>query len=253
MKIFSRKKLIALLFSVIISISLCSCSVADMDFSKKEEKKAPTASNIDSEFNNENIELVQQKASIGEKIYPTSIHSPLLEHIRGEIYVTVNKAEVYDSLKDAGIKIEDVYLPDETLDETYIYNRETDKFINNCILVKVYLTVENVNASVIETERDKKYGEYCFGAQGFGSCGMTNWHLYFDGHGVYGDDVNVCEQYFAMDLEPGETKDIVMAYAVDLNGERLENVKFMTQCQGLATNVDLNLEEIWTDESYKTN
>ncbi len=39
MKIFSRKKLIALLFSVIMSISLCSCSVADMDFSKREEKK----------------------------------------------------------------------------------------------------------------------------------------------------------------------------------------------------------------------
>ncbi len=134
-----------------------------------------------------------------------------------------------------------------------IYDSETDKFFDGNLLIKVYLTVENVNASVIETERDKKYGEYCFDACSFGYCGLERFCCYFDNHGAYGDDVDNEEQYFAMDLEPGETKDIVMAYVVYVRSERLENVRFMTQCQGLATNVDLNLEEIWTDESYKTN
>lgn len=244
------RKITNLSVSAILSLTLCSCSLANSDFSKKEES---SASGVESELTNENITDFQLKeASIGEKIYPDSIHSPLAESVRGEIYVTVNKAEVFDSLKDAGINYEDVYLPDETLDEDYYYDSKEDKFYNKNLLVKVYLTVENVNASVIETERDKKYDEYCFSADTLGFCGLYSWNLYFDGHGVYGDDVNDFEQYFAMDLEPGETKDIVMAYVVDLHEERLENVRFMTQIQGLRTNVDLNLEEIWTDESYKT-
>ncbi len=241
------KRLMTLSLSTIIALSLCSCSLRNLKIEKLE--KMSENGEVNSEFvNGVDVVFEQKEASMGEKIYPTSIYSPLQENVRGEIYVTVNKVEVFDSLGDAGINMDEVYLPAETLNVEYCYDPEADKLFNNNVIVKVQLTVENVNASVVETVQDDRCGEYCFSARTLGFCGLQSWNFYFDGHGKYGDDVDDDMQYFSMDLAPGETKDIVMAYVVDLNGEGLENVRFMTQMQGVATNIDLNLDEIWKEE-----
>ena len=245
-----KKKLlyIALVLSVLL---LNSCKIGDIKIEKNPQLNN-TSKNSESEPDSEgtgfNADIsdsdslieeitepeISSKVELGERFYAKTLVKNAGE---GVIYATVNKAEVFYNLKDAGFKLEDAF-PYSIYDGLH-YDAASDTFTKDGFLVKLYFTIENINATSGVDVYEPGYDKYDFRIDGFGGCTM--------GPIVYYNKANERSvHYFAFNLKPGETIDIEAFYLVR-PGLPLDEITFncgdtYTEYSTIDTTVILNLE-----------
>ena len=177
-------------------------------------------------------------AALGERFYAKNL---VQSHGGGEIYVTVDRAEVFATFAEAGIALEDT-CPYSVVDGMH-YDQASGKLLHDGVIVTLHFTVENVNATSPWHATDPEfYEEYDFVIDALGGCteGIT---FYFSKH-------DVCSgNYFAFHLEPGETTEFEVSYLVrwsEIASDKdtaLKHVQFETAYPvTLGTTVDLNLK-----------
>lgn len=183
---------------------------------------------------------VQEKAKQDYPIYVDLGESFFAENLiipfgSGVINATINKAEVFHNLRDAGIELEETF--PYTVVDGMNYDTESDTFLNNRVLVKLYFTIENVNATSSEHANEpEKYNEYDFRIDGLGGCTEGS-YIYFNKH----DECN--SHYSTFHLDPGNTTELEVAYLVHLGEIALDSVQFVTAYPyENGTIVDLDLE-----------
>jgi len=207
------------------------CSVGNIDISKKETTEATlgqpieenvngTISGSDTTDNNGGDSLllpnvpyseVPATAELGERFCVVMpVHS-------GHLYLTINKCELYDSLNDAGMKYDE--LCQALIVDGFNYDAETTGFLKGYIMIKTYMTVENIDAvSIDHIWQPEKYGEYDFS---LGRCGGVPYAT-----GEYFDHASPSPYFFKFNLQPGEKKDIIVGYLLDTRKVALEDVAF---------------------------
>lgn len=178
-------------------------------------------------------------AALGERFYAKSLVQP--PRGSGEIYVTIDRAEVFATLAEAGIALEDT-LPDSVVDGIQ-YDQASGTFRGDRVIVTLHFTVENVNATSPEHAWEPEfYEEYDFRADALGAC-TEGPNFYFSKH-------DACSaHYYAFHLEPGETTEFEASYLVNWSeiasdkDTALKHVQFETTYPvTLGTTVDLNLK-----------
>lgn len=138
----------------------------------------------------------------------------------GHLYVTLNKCEVFDSLNDAGIEYDE--LMNIYVINGFNYNEETTEFIDGFKMIKIHMTIENVDAISHKPKYDPdSYGDYDFSMESIGSVEYATGE-YFNLH----QDKKGKQHYFTLHIEPGEKKDIVIGYLIDTNRCALEDAVF---------------------------
>ena len=225
------------------------CSISDVEISKQEiteptyrqpqkiTEEASVSGSGDAEPTEEILEIpyseVPETAELGERF---CVIDPVNS---GHLYLTLNRCEVFDSLNDAGLKREDLagvlIVPDLN------YDPDTTKFLNNFKLIKIYMTVENVDAvSYPHTYIPEDYGKYDFDMSGVGSVRYASAE-YLNLRTDY------TYHYFKFHIEPGEKKDIIMGYLLDTRQASLSEAVFSNGdallTEGPFTVVDLHLQE----------
>ena len=213
------------------------CSVGNIDISKKETTEATlgqpieenvngTISGSDTTDNNGGDSLllpnvpyseVPATAELGERFCVVMpVHS-------GHLYLTINKCELYDSLNDAGMKYDE--LQQVLIADGFNYDAETTEFLKGFIMIKTYMTVENVDAVSIDHFWEPEYfGEYDFWLERFGGVAYAT-EEYFD-QVLPPDESLPVRDYFKINLQPGEKKDIIVGYLLDTRKVALEDVTF---------------------------
>lgn len=208
------------------------CSVGNIDISKKETTEATlgqpieenvngTMSGSDTADNNGGDSLllpnvpyseVPATAKLGERFCVVMpVHS-------GHLYLTINKCELYDSLNDAGMKYDE--LCQALIADGFNYDAETTGFLKGFIMIKTYMTVENVDAvSRYHIWQPEIYGEYDFNIDQFGGVPYAT--------GEYFDHASPSPNFFKFNLQPGEKKDIIVGYLLDTRKVALEDVAFV--------------------------
>ena len=182
---------------------------------------------------------IKFQTALGERFYSENLVSPPAGS--GEIYVTVDRAEVFTTFAEAGIALEDTF-PYSVVDGMH-YDQASGKLLHDGVIVTLHFTVENVNATSPWHATDPEfYEEYDFEIDALGGCteGIT---FYFSKH-------DVCSgNYFAFHLEPGETTEFEVSYLVrwsEIASDKdtaLKHVQFETAYPvTLGTTVDLNLK-----------
>ena len=176
-------------------------------------------------------------AALGERFYAKNL---VKSHGSGEIYMTIDRAEVFETLAEAGIALEDTF-PDSVVDGIQ-YDQASGTFRGNRVIVTLHFTVENVNAtSAAHAREPESYGEYDFRVDALGAC-TEGPNFYFSKH-------DACSaHYYAFHLEPGETTEFEVSYLVywsDITSDKdtaLKHVQFETAYPvTYGTTVDLNL------------
>ena len=177
--------------------------------------------------------------ALGERFYAKTLVEPPAGS--GEIYVTIDRAEVFATLAEAGIALEDTF-PDSVVDGIQ-YDQASGTFRGNRVIVTLHFTVENVNATSPEHAREPEfYEEYDFRADALGGCTEGS-KIYFSKH-------DACSgSYYAFHLEPGETTEFEVSYLVywsNIASDKdtaLKHVQFETAYPvTFGTTVDLNLK-----------
>jgi len=213
------------------------CSVGNIDISKKETSEATlgqpieenvngTISGSDTTDNNGGDSLllpnvpyseVPATAELGERFCVVMpVHS-------GHLYLTINKCELYDSLNDAGMKYDE--LQQVLIADGFNYDAETTEFLKGFIMIKTYMTVENVDAVSIDHFWEPEYfGEYDFWLERFGGVAYAT-EEYFD-QVLPPDESLPFHFYTKINLQPGEKKDIIIGYLLDTRKVALEDVTF---------------------------
>ncbi len=222
---------------------LSGCASADI----KIEKNPNAENSVNPELNISNEEFegshevylpdedkTPEAIALGDRFLAEYLISP---DDGGEIYVTIDKAEIYNNLNDANIRYEDIF-PD-SLSDGLDYDVETDTFLRDYALVKLYFTIENIDAvSYSHYAEPQKYEKYEFRVDGLGGC--------TEGPVIYHSKHNTVDaHYLAFQLEPGESINLEAFYRVDKSSVDLSDVVFTTAASpewGLGTVVDLNLE-----------
>ena len=171
-------------------------------------------------------------AALGERFYAKNL---VQSHGSGEIYVTIDRAEVFTTFAEAGIALEDTF-PYSVVDGMH-YDQASGKLLHNGVIVTLHFTVENVNATSPEHAWEPElYEEYDFRADALGAC-TEGPNFYFSKH-------DACSgSYYAFHLEPGETTEFEVSYLVRLENVPLESVVFQTaDTKNRGPWVDLNLK-----------
>ena len=214
------------------------CSVGNIDISKKETTEATlgqpieenvngTISGSDTADNNGGDSLLRPNvpysevpatAELGERFCVVApVHS-------GHLYLTINKCELYDSLNDAGMKYDE--LQQVLIADGFNYDAETTEFLKGFIMIKTYMTVENVDAVSIDHFWEPEYfGEYDFWLERFGGVAYAT-EEYFD-QVLPPDESLPFHFYTKITLQPGEKKDIIIGYLLDTRKVALEDVAFV--------------------------
>ena len=208
------------------------CSVGNIDISKKETTEATlgqpieenvngTISGSDTADNNGGDSLllpnvpyseVPATAELGERF---CVIGPVNS---GHLYLTINKCELYDSLNDAGMKYDE--LMHALIVDGFNYDAETTGFLKGFIMIKTYMTVENVDAvSIDHIWQPEIYGEYDFSLGRFGGVPYAT--------DEYFDHASPSPYFFKFNLQPGEKKDIIVGYLLDTRKVALEDVAFV--------------------------
>lgn len=245
-----KKKLLYIIL-ILSTLSLNSCKIGDIKIEKnpqlnntsKNSESEPdsedTGFNTDISSSDSLIEEITEpeissKVELGERFYAKTLVTNAGE---GVIYATVNKAEVFYNLKDAGFKLEDAF--PYSISTEYEYDISSDSFFNNQFIIKLYFTIENVNATSGHDVYEPGYDKYDFRIDGFGGCTKTPI--------VYYNKANERSvHYFAFNLKPGETIDIEAFYLIRVETP-LDSITFncgdtYTEYSTNDTTVILNLE-----------
>ena len=211
MNIISKKKFV---FGKIISVILCiltvciltGCSSGYIQIDNNEQQ---STSNQTSESGFENI------LTIGDKFYPYNLYDG-----SGKMEATIKEAKVIHSLSQADISLNDCF--EYTLIDGINYDKKSDSFIDKNALVLVTFSITNLDAiSKAHNTDPDLYSEYDFRADALGGC-TGGGRVYFSDH----DELK--SHYYAFNLMPGETKQFVCGYLVDLNVTQLEKINFET-------------------------
>jgi hypothetical protein len=213
------------------------CSVGNIDISKKETTEATlgqpieenvngTISGSDTAENNGGDSLLRPNvpysevpatAELGERF---CVIGPVNS---GHLYLTINKCELYDSLNDAGMKYDE--LMKALIVDGFNYDAETTGFLKGFIMIKTYMTVENVDAVSRDHIWSPEYfDEYDFSLGRFGGVDYATGE-YFD-QALPPDESLPFYYYFKINLQPGEKKDIIVGYLLDTRKVALEDVTF---------------------------
>ncbi len=233
----------ATLTSTLLLLNACSFSDIEIEKISKEEpvyESNAVVSTSDNSGTSAPDSLVQEEAKQDYPIYVGLGESFFAENLilpfgNGVINATINKAEVFQNLKDAGIELEETF--PYSVEDGVNYDTESDIFLNNRVLVKLYFTIENVNATSPEhADEPERYNEYDFRVDGLGGC-TEGPIVYFNKHDEHDSS------YYTFHLEPGETTELEVAYLVHLGEIALDSVQFVTAYPYEdGTIVDLNLE-----------
>ncbi len=176
---------------------------------------------------------IKFQTALGERFYSENLVSPPAGS--GEIYVTVDRAEVFTTFAEAGIALEDTF-PYSVVDGMH-YDQASGKLLHDGVIVTLHFTVENVNATSPEHAWEPEfYEEYDFRVDALGAC-TEGPNFYFSKH-------DACSgSYYAFHLEPGETTEFEASYLVRLENVPLESVVFQTaDTKNRGPWVDLNLK-----------
>ena len=223
------KKLSILLAA--ISLLSAGCTVGNIEITKKKVSTQPqmqqiienvtAPSNANSEptgdGNVQNVQLdlpyseVPETAKLGERF---CVINPVSS---GHFYITLNKCEVYDSLNDAGIKYDD--MRHTLVIEGVSIDPQTSELLNSFKMIMIQMTIENVDAvSYDHLYQPDEFGEYDFFLGRIGEVRGAAME-YLDIH--YDDKC-----YTKVHIEPGETKDIVIGYALFTDDVPIEDAVF---------------------------
>lgn len=207
------------------------CSVGNIDISRRETPTQPqmqqiiengtAPSNANSEStgdgNVQNVQLdlpyseVPETAKLGERF---CVINPVSS---GHFYITLNKCEVYDSLNDAGIKYDD--MRHSLVIEGLSIDPQTSELLNSFKMIMIQMTIENVDAvSYDHLYQPDEFGEYDFFLGRIGNVSgavLEYLDIHFDN-----------KHYTKVHIEPGETKDIVVGYALCTDDVPLEDAVF---------------------------
>lgn len=239
------KRTILFTIATIFLFTLNACSFKDVQIEKiQQEDSMSKNSAVVSEHDNSGASVsdssVQEEAKQEYPIYVDLGESFFAENLilpfgSGVINATINKAEVFHSLKDAGIKLEETF--PYSIEDGMNYNADIDAFLDNHVLVKLHFTIESVNAtSPLFADDPERYNEYDFRVDGLGGC-TEGPIVYFNKHDEHDSS------YYTLHLEPGEKTEIEVAYLVDLDNVNLESVQFVTAYpieNGIIVNLELD-------------
>ncbi len=176
---------------------------------------------------------IKFQTALGERFYSKNLVKPPAGS--GEIYVTIDRAEVFTTLAEAGIALEDTF-PYSVVDGMH-YDQASGKLLHDGVIVPLHFTVENVNATSPQHAWEPEfYEEYDFRVDALGAC-TEGPNFYFSKH-------DACSaHYYAFHLEPGETTEFEVSYLVRLENVPLESVVFQTaDTKNGGPWVDLNLK-----------
>ena len=225
---------------------LNACTVGDIQIetwseAQRDSAAVNSADSTDSGSDSGSAKTLEapRHAALGERFYAKTLVEP--PHGSGEIYVTIDRAEVFTTFAEAGIALEDT-CPYSVVDGMH-YDQASGKLLHDGVIVTLHFTVENVNATSPWHATDPEfYEEYDFEIDALGGCteGIT---FYFSKH-------DACSgNYFAFHLEPGETTEFEVSYLVrwsEIASDKdtaLKHVQFETSYPvTLGTTVDLNLK-----------
>lgn len=238
------KRTILFTIATIFLFTLNACSFKDVQIEKIQQEDSMSKNNaVVSEHDNSGASVsdssVQEETKQEYPIYVDLGESFFAENLilpfgSGVINATINKAEVFHSLKDAGIKLEETF--PYSIEDGMNYNADIDAFLDNHVLVKLHFTIESVNAtSPLFADDPERYNEYDFRVDGLGGC-TEGPIVYFNKHDEHDSS------YYTLHLEPGEKTEIEVAYLVDLDNVNLESVQFVTAYpieNGIIVNLEL--------------
>lgn len=230
-------KKITILCSLACSIILSACNSIQVTNLESSSNKV-NYQNEEQQIEQNNQERLQANDAIpdppdqiemGERFLAKNL---ILDGGSGNIYMSVENAETFNKLSDAGITFEQC---DELLDGMN-YDSKTGEFIGNRKLIIVTFKVENVDAISREyaVEPDV-YSEYDFRVDSFGGC-TESLMIYFNQKG------QISAHSYAFHLEPGETIEIKCGYLADLRNVSLNEIGFEIFNKN-ETVIDLNLGE----------
>ena len=218
---------------------LNACTVGDIQIETRSEAQRDSAAvnsadstDSGSDSGSTKTPEAPRHAALGERFYAKNL---VQSHGSGEIYVTIDRAEVFTTFAEAGIALEDT-CPYSVVDGMH-YDQASGKLLHDGVIVTLHFTVENVNATSPWHATDPEfYEEYDFEIDALGGCteGIT---FYFSKH-------DACSgSYYAFHLEPGETTEFEVSYLVRLENVPLESVVFQTaDTKNGGPWVDLNLK-----------
>ena len=218
---------------------LNACTVGDIQIetwseAQRDSAAVNSADSIDSGSDSGSTKTPEapRHAALGERFYAKNL---VQSHGSGEIYVTIDRAEVFATFAEAGIALEDT-CPYSVVDGMH-YDQASGKLLHDGVIVTLHFTVENVNATSPEHAWEPEfYEEYDFRVDALGAC-TEGPNFYFSKH-------DACSgSYYAFHLEPGETTEFEVSYLVRLENVPLESVVFQTaDTKNGGPWVDLNLK-----------
>lgn len=181
-----------LLLNVTIMMLLTGCSLQDVNIENHEATSQEINAVEESEKSNESKNVDHElRLELGEKFIPEGM-------VESGGYLTVESAEIFDNLSDAGIE-EAKLLPysllldngepnaifNEITEELSVaYNKNTGDLINGWKIVKVHYTFENQSAVSIVNDYvilpEEKYADDIFTIGNLNVCNLDNSNMVTD-------------------------------------------------------------------------
>lgn len=206
MNIISKKMIVP---GMLISVYFCILTGCSSGYIQIDNNEQQTISIQPSESGFDNI------LTIGDKFDPYNLYDG-----SGNMEATIKGAKIFYSLSQANIKLNDCF--EYTLIDGVNYDEDSDCLIDENALVLVTFEITNLSAISKSHDTDPDlYSEYDFRADALGGC-TGGGRVYFSMH----DDLK--SHYYAFNLKPGETKQFIMGYLVDLSSTPLGNICFET-------------------------
>lgn len=230
MKNTIRKVTVSVIASTAIALS--ACSMNDVQVEKIYNESSAFQNNAsDFSMQEGSSSDLPETAALGETLFAENL---VMNGGSGTINWSIDKAEVYETMQDAGLQLDDMFADEFADGVNWDSTKET--FTDNRVLVMLHITIENVDAVSREHAEDpEKYDKYDFRVDALGSCSYGPL-MYFSKMGEC--SVHLC----AFHLEPGESTKIAAGYLVDLRNVSLKDVTFNTAATPKnGTIINLNL------------
>ncbi len=213
-----KNKLTISVLSLSLILLISSCSFSEIEI-KEITTTAPLEAATLEEISSQNQKTVYY--DFGEQFESTN-HISVGEtesYGSGTLLVTVESADVYNTLADAGIAYNEVM---REISDGNNYDSSTGEFIKGDVLIMVHLTVENIDAihSTYDFELDESE-KYNFYVDQLGH--ITNSRVVYSS--TYNSDVSI-KDYLKFNLEPQEKKEIYLGYLVRKDMVDFSEMKF---------------------------
>lgn len=219
------KKVILSILCTFFICSLCSCSYVETEKKLKQTIEDKNDSNNEQYLKEDNYTPAtaseEQIHKLGEKVTSTVGYDDDSESMD----FTINDAELFNSLKSAGVELDDTIITDSDLE---IYNPREDKFVDGWKLLVADVTITNIDCEVQDDENN-------IGWLGIASeIDLSDYIsdiMWFSDHV---DDLNENKtNYYHYILPVGETKTVKMGWFINSDKVDLSELNI---CIGVSTN-----------------